>query len=483
MLSTPTHKEKIFDIFHYNKDIFIHNKKWRKYHIREILNESLKVATYLQKKWYKEWDSIWLISSSGRDYIVWFIGILLAKCVITIIDPYFHNDIITAQLKQCNTKCILINRTIDIYSKILFWTRLIQYLKGVYLWFLTHQSTFSIRTILDSSDHKDYKNSLFDDTLRCSYIPTWWTTDLPKIVIYSYKSFLQSIERISQLPIVWENFLADLPYLWIIWLLLWKSVYFYNTVQNIQDILSYIKKKSIDILFLPPSKLHWKYNIQGNIKTILLWSAPIYTSFLQQLKTRIWSDTKVLWLYGMTECLPISRYHIDQKLQETKEDFLWVFCAGIEIKTQDNELLIKQNGISDGYVWIWKEEYIQTGDMVSIEDNKLYMLGRKKNMIIVDGVNIYPSLYEWLYLAIPWVKKSVLFWVYDKKSNDELLIIAIELDQWVHNTTIIKAIKKIKLHKNIVLHDIMIGKIPTKWRQQKINYSALQLLYLSQHHD
>jgi len=193
--------------------------------------------------------------------------------------------------------------------------------------------------------------------------------------------------------------------------------------------------------------------IPSNVKKIILGSAPVLTGFLSKLAKFVSSDTDVIALYGMTEIVPVALVHSEYKINwKGAGDLLGDFVPGIEYKiAKDGELLLRGHNLFKNYLGFKKAKWAETGDLVRITNNKLVLLGRKKDMIIRDNYNIYPSLYEPIIQRIPGIADCAIVGVRDEELEDEKIILAIEpedLDQkdlisFVENTPLI--------HKHILI--------------------------------
>lgn len=77
-----------------------------------------------------------------------------------------------------------------------------------------------------------------------------------------------------------------------------------------------------------------------------------------------------------------------------------------------------------------KEGWYYTGDMGYIAEGRLYITGRKKDLIIVGGKNIYPQDIEAITNEVPGVYpgRAVAFGVFDDKLGSETIIVVAELD-------------------------------------------------------
>lgn len=104
--------------------------------------------------------------------------------------------------------------------------------------------------------------------------------------------------------------------------------------------------------------------------------------------------------YGMTECSPrISSIKFD----EGSFGDVGIIVNGCEVKTEDGELLVKSPSVMKGYYKdpeataeaITPDGWLRTGDLGYVEDNRIYITGRKKNLIILsNGENVSPEELE-----------------------------------------------------------------------------------------
>lgn len=106
--------------------------------------------------------------------------------------------------------------------------------------------------------------------------------------------------------------------------------------------------------------------------------------------------------------------------------------------TQVGEILIKSNSLFNSYFnnseltnKSFENEYYKTGDLGFIYKERLYLLGRTKDVIIVAGVNYYPQDIEEIINEIPGVIKgrNVVFGVEDDRIGSEKLIALVEIDK------------------------------------------------------
>lgn len=122
----------------------------------------------------------------------------------------------------------------------------------------------------------------------------------------------------------------------------------------------------------------------------------------------------VLGGYGMTECAPLISVNKDRK---NVRGSAGAVIRGTEVKiAEDGEILVKGRNVMSGY-YKDKEEtarsfadgYYRTGDVGYLEDDVLYVTGRRKNLIILkNGKNFSPEAIEKELLRLPYVRECLV---------------------------------------------------------------------------
>lgn len=151
--------------------------------------------------------------------------------------------------------------------------------------------------------------------------------------------------------------------------------------------------------------------------------------------SKIYKGIDFLQGYGMTEAAPLITKH---KCTEVKRyDSVGMAIKGVQIVIESNgeitdkpfikgEILVKGSNIMIGYYKneeetkkILKNGYLYTGDIGYLdEDGYLYIIGRKKNIIIVRGLNVYPEEVEECILNSLLVKECVVYGKIDNLGNE-----------------------------------------------------------------
>jgi fatty-acyl-CoA synthase len=104
---------------------------------------------------------------------------------------------------------------------------------------------------------------------------------------------------------------------------------------------------------------------------------------------------------------------------------------------QVGELVVRSDCMFNGYyrrpdldAGAWWQGWYRTGDMGYLAAGEVYVIGRKKDLIINGGKNVYPQDLEALASAIPGVHagRAVAFGVYDEREGTEVVAMVAEVE-------------------------------------------------------
>ena len=116
----------------------------------------------------------------------------------------------------------------------------------------------------------------------------------------------------------------------------------------------------------------------------------------------------------MAECSPLISVNRDRK---NVRGSAGAVIRGTEVRiAEDGEILVKGPGVMSGYYNDEEENarsfadgYYKTGDMGYLEEDILYVTGRKKNLIIgKNGKNFSPEVIERELLRLPYVRECLV---------------------------------------------------------------------------
>ncbi|MCK1984146.1 long-chain fatty acid--CoA ligase [Peribacillus simplex] len=168
----------------------------------------------------------------------------------------------------------------------------------------------------------------------------------------------------------------------------------------------------------------------GSIQVCNSGSAPMPVELLREFERK--SGAKILEGYGLTEASPTT--HCNPVFAKRKPGSVGIGIPSTEYKVMDlgdgtkevatgemGELVVKGPQVMKGY-WNMPEEtaltlrdgWLYTGDIAKVdEDGYLYIVDRKKDLIIASGYNIYPRDVEEVLYEHPAVQEAVVIGVPD----------------------------------------------------------------------
>ncbi|MFC4530771.1 class I adenylate-forming enzyme family protein [Sphaerisporangium dianthi] len=166
--------------------------------------------------------------------------------------------------------------------------------------------------------------------------------------------------------------------------------------------------------------------LPGTLRCLLLGTAPSPPAVLRRARAaaphaEIWS------VYAMTEALPIAIASAEDKLACQEGDLLGTPLPGVAVRVSgDGELHVSGPQLARGYLGEPPLREVATGDLARVDEKgRLILLGRKKDMILRDGFNIYPGLYEPALAALPGVAEAAIVGVPDAETGDEEVVLAV----------------------------------------------------------
>lgn len=198
--------------------------------------------------------------------------------------------------------------------------------------------------------------------------------------------------------------------------------------------------------------------------------------------------------YGITECSPLVSVN-----RICDNDFssvgALVPCLKLHIDNPDEdgngEICVKGDVVMMGYYKMPEQTaealdngWFHTGDLGHYSNGKLYITGRKKNLIVLDnGKNIFPEEIEEYIYAIPYVKDAVVYAIKDENGAEASLCAEAYLDmdaiplngkpEEVFKADVTAALKELPSYKHINKVVIRTEEFP-KTTTRKIKRNAIE---------
>lgn len=164
------------------------------------------------------------------------------------------------------------------------------------------------------------------------------------------------------------------------------------------------------------------------------------------LKWREMTHTRVLEAYGLTETSPavtinpmyLEEYNGSIGLPLPSTDISIRNELGVEVPLgESGELCVKGPQVMAGY-WQRPDEtalvftsdgFLKTGDIAQVDENGyVYLVDRKKDMIVVSGFNVYPNEVEQIIGMLPGVLEVGVVGVVDAESGERVKACVVKRD-------------------------------------------------------
>jgi len=224
-----------------------------------------------------------------------------------------------------------------------------------------------------------------------------------------------------------------------------------------KTIFELIEKERVNSFWAAPTMIKMlldypekdKYNLKS-IKTITYAGAPMPVELLRRA-IEFFGKNKFIQFFGMTETGPQITHlrRKDHVFEGTEKQLMRLRSVGIECQNvhvrivDDNdkdlstgevgEIIVKSEGVTKGY-WKKPEEtqkaikngWFHTGDMGYLdEDRYLYIVDRKKDMIITGGENVYSAEVENVLCMHPAISEAAVIGVPHEKWGETVKAIVI----------------------------------------------------------
>lgn len=219
-----------------------------------------------------------------------------------------------------------------------------------------------------------------------------------------------------------------------------------------------------------------------SLREIWIGAAPVHAVFLERLETVLPRDAKVWCVYGMTEILPVARVSLAEKVRyEGEGDLVGECVPGVRASiSADGELVLRGANLFSGYFGEAAFTELATGDLARLDNNRIVLLGRRKDMIIRRQFNIYPELYESTIERIDGVRRSAMVGLYDETAADERVVLAVEPCAGVGGSTLTERVWRelrngpCSIDPAALPDDILVMVLPVTGRSSKIDKVRLR---------
>jgi long-chain acyl-CoA synthetase len=427
----------------------------------EVLEKVDKLAAYFVEKGIKEGDRIALFLRNSPEFIYTLFATSKIGAISVPVNTFLKSEELDYILKDSDAKLLVAS---EIYNDVVSANTVCQNI----VWEGVSSKEKEISSFEDAYSQNteiniDNRTSSLDECAVIIY--TSGTTGKPKGAMLSNKNLLSNVEYSKKLIEVTDKdrVIVFLPMFHtftltvgvIMPMYVGGSIVIIKSMMPFSNIFKQTLMKRVTLFFgipdvynaLAKAKLPWYFLWFNNIRAFISGAAALQPKTLDAMSKKF-KKAKLLEGYGLSEASPVVSVNT---IKKQKAGSVGAAKYGYQVKIVDDDL----NELSTGTVGdiIFKGEnvmmgylnrptateetvingWLLTGDMGYLEDEGfLFIVDRKKDLIISKGINIYPRGIEEVIDSFAGIKASAVVGIVDENSG-EIPVAYIELDEDISN--------------------------------------------------
>ncbi|MCP1659882.1 long-chain-fatty-acid--CoA ligase [Neisseria perflava] len=420
---------------------------------REFKQQVETVAAYLQSIDVKYGDKVAMVVTNSPEFVIAYFAITAIGAVAVPLNTFLKNDEFAYILNDCQVRFMVASFEKRKELKGLRKTTKLE--KTIWIGG-TEQSTdrhLSFADALAYVGEADFtRQPQINDLAHIIY--TSGTTGHPKGALISYKNLFSNIECAAEIFGVRtkDRFLVFLPMFHSFTLttmvllpvfaassmILVKSVFPFFTVLK-----QALYKRATVFLGVPAiytamgkAKIPWYFRWLNRIRIFISGGAPLAEQTILDFKAKF-PSAHLLEGYGLSECSPVVAVN---RLEKQKVGSVGLSLPGYQVKAVDDELMEVQRGevgelivkcdaVMQGYLNMPVDTaeviingWLKTGDLVKIDDDGfIFIVDRKKDLIISKGQNIYPREIEEELYKMDEIEAAAVIGVPDQYADEDVV--------------------------------------------------------------
>jgi acyl-CoA synthetase (AMP-forming)/AMP-acid ligase II len=203
-------------------------------------------------------------------------------------------------------------------------------------------------------------------------------------------------------------------------------------VLDVDRVLELVEREKVTMLPGPPTLYQSLLAARSggrdlsSLRAAVTGSANIPVELIKQIKNELPFQT-IMTGYGLTEAGTATASRAGDTFEEIATT-VGTPCEGVELSiSDDGEVLIRGYNVMQGYLddpvataeAIDADGWLHTGDLGALDNaGRLKIVGRKKDMFIVGGFNVYPAEVEGFLLEHPAVAQVAVIGVPDERLGE-----------------------------------------------------------------
>jgi long-chain acyl-CoA synthetase len=435
----------------------------RKITYKEIFDSANKLAAFLSQNCVGRGDKVALFLRNSPEFIYAIFAISKLGAILVPINTFLKEDELSYILEDSGSSVLIASA---IHDKVVNKSKASQ-LCNFILWegneAVEGEQHLHFEAALNTSEEVPPMPSLLEETAVIVY--TSGTTGKPKGAMLSNKNILSNADSgrrtINVKPkdrgIVFLPMFHSFTFSIGVMLPLYVGASFViiQSIQPFSNIFKQTLTKRVTLFFgipdvynaLAKAKLPWYFMWFNRIRAFISGAAALQPKTLDAMAKKFKRAT-LLEGYGLSEASPAVCMNTFKK---QKAGSVGTALYGYEMKIVNEEMeelpnggigdiIVKGDNVMQGYLGRPEatdetivNDWLLTGDMGYMDDEGfLFIVDRKKDLIISKGINIYPREIEEVIDVFEGVGTSAVIGIVDEKSG-EVPIVYIELAEGVES--------------------------------------------------
>lgn len=409
-------------------------------------------ARFLEFSGIKHGERVAMIVSNSVEFVVSLFAITKIGAIAVPLNTFLKKEEFTYILNDCNAKMLICSAALSGETKDLLRTTSIEKIIWCDEYAHLDERNYSFNEIETHMDKNVYgtKRPKLDDLAAIVY--TSGTTGKPKGAMLSYRNFFSNaIAGAESFQITCKDrFIVFLPmfhsFTLSIMVLLpmftCSSIVIVRSVFPFANVLKQTLLKQVTIFLGVPTlynallkaKIPWYFMWFNKVRIFISGSAPLSEQSLNDFNAKFKKAT-LLEGYGLSECSPavcVNRLERQKPLSVglplPSYEVKIVNEERMEVKTGEvGEIMVKGDCVMQGYLGYADATdetilngWLLTGDLGKKDsDGFIYIVDRKKDLIISKGINIYPREIEEVIYKYEGVDAVAVIGLRDEQTKDE----------------------------------------------------------------
>ncbi len=433
----------------------------RKITFERMLLKVDTVARFLELIGIHPGDRVAIYMANSLEFIVTLLAAQKLGAIPVPINSFLKEEELLFILNDCEAKVLAASADFSKELQNIFSRSKVQKILWEGEYNGLDENNISFNEILANleSHEKLTQNVDIDDTAVIIY--TSGTTGKPKGAMLSYRNIFSNILGVEQLLAITpkERFIVYLPmfHAFTLTVTILMPLYFGSPVVIIRSIMPFsniIKQmllKRVTIFVgvpdvynaLSKARLPWYFHMFNAVKFYISGAAALPEDTLERFRKKFKKGV-LLEGYGLSEASPVVAVNRPNK---QKPRSVGPALPGVTVKIVDEEMvelprgeigeiIVKGDNVMQGYLNRPEATaetivggWLKTGDLGYMdEDGFIFIVDRKKDLIISKGINIYPREIEEVLMHHPSIKVAAVIGMKDERSG-EVPVAYVELEE------------------------------------------------------